>query len=126
MREEQVRETRVQRLVRKRQLMAAVALIAMAVLVVPMVVLAVPPTADGPSKVAICHFDGHEYGSVFVTVGDESVDGDYVIVYGTEGPTATFCNSSGGEMIIVSVNALGGHRVQLTDRLAAYPDGWKG
>lgn len=82
---------------------------------------------EGPQKVAICHFDGHEAGTTF---GSGDFTGDYVVLYGANGPSPRYCEETlgdyAGEMIIVSVKSLAGHRVEGLDRVAGYPDGWKG
>jgi len=89
-----------------------------------------------PVKVRICHFEGHEYGSVFYTstVTGEELDGDYVFTYKGEAAVVNqtmFCEGWGGEVLLVSVHAvendMRGHRVQNLDRgIGSYPDGYKG
>ena len=97
--------------------------------------LAIPAAADShlgdPAKVAICHFSGHDAGIEF----GPGFTGDYVINFGADGPSPYYCEEYladymggdySGEMIIVSVKALKGHDVEGLDRIADYPDGWKG
>lgn len=93
-------------------------------------VIAAKPDEDGPKKAWVCHFEDHDGGGVFFTTADGvDLDGDYVLNYVEDGPTQNqidFCAGFGGEVITISVNALDGHGAQLQERVAGYPDGFKG
>ena len=137
------RSTRVRGIVRKRQITVGLSVIAMAVALVAVAALAKPPAADGPDKVWVCHFPGHEAGVAW-SGGGATLDGDYVVAWLDVMPLpaqVTYCEEGvgvaspgGGNLILVSVNSLDGHRAQLQDRLDPdpvtatdpYPDGYKG
>src|SRR3990172_5133199 len=125
------RSTRVRGIVRKRQITVGLSVIAMAVALVAVAALAKPPAADGPDKVWVCHFPGHEAGAEWPGPSSTTLDGDYVVAYAEGMPLPTqvnYCEEGvgvaspgGGNLILVSVNSLDGHRAQLQDRLDPDP-----
>lgn len=122
-----MRSENVRRATRRRQSMIATAIVSIAVLLVPLAVFA-KPGDDGPKKVWVCHFAGHDAAEAW-TGGGTTLDGDYVVAYVDGMPLANqvdYCESRGGHLILISVNALKGHGAQLQHRVADYPDGYKG
>lgn len=66
------------------------------------------PPEDGPKKVWVCHFPGHEAGFEFQG-GGTTLDGDYVFAYveGMPFPNQIeFCEDRGGKLINISVKAV--------------------
>jgi hypothetical protein len=106
-----------------RRILILIAAVAMLVVALPVAASAGKPPADGPNKVWICHFDGHSSDSW--TGGGTTLDGDWVITHLDGTPTARqfeLCeDEKGGNLILVSVNAMDGHGAQLQDRTSSYP-----
>ena len=107
-------------------LLVALAMVVAAFIAVPLVGAG---EAEGPSKVWICHFEDNHVNPN--TSGQFAwPDGDWVLNYRVDMPRQNQINycevQRGGELLIVSVNSAKGHRLQLTERISDYPDGFKG